>query len=273
MPSSAAQLKRMPLIGNGEIAKSARVLIPLTRGHGSARLKTFVPTGELLLQFDCAGPGSFRISSTDGVVDNTLARCSTSFGVTTLTVEGNNSVNGKKCPTNFECGNGYADTALTLEISAAPTTSWEILVAETTVWFPVTDIRQADAQPLLGPTFGAGSTTLQAFTVAPDESIRGNVLCSSSTPGRTSRLRPTPFGRTDSRSSVSCTTPPAALPWMSSGPTSTPPEVAVSARSACNSRPIPPSAGGPDQRGPRWDHPARTGQSGAGNSGRQRRPR
>ena len=46
LPASAAQLKRMPLLGNGGIPKSAHVLIPLTRGHGSARLKTFVPAGD-----------------------------------------------------------------------------------------------------------------------------------------------------------------------------------------------------------------------------------
>jgi hypothetical protein len=190
LPSSAAQLKRMPLIGNGGIPKSARVLIPLTRGHGSVRLKTFVPTGELLLQFDCAGPGPFRISSTNGVADNTLEQCSTSSGVTTLTVQGNNSSNGKQCPSNFDCGNGYDNKPLTLEISATPTMSWEILAAETTVWFPQLLPVQADYQVLVPLSYGAGSIVLPSFSVAPAENFRATVLCSAGTPGKTLEIAP-----------------------------------------------------------------------------------
>ena len=68
LPASASLLKQMPVLGNGGVPASAQVLIPLTRGHGSVRLKTFVPHGMLLLQYDCAGPGPFKISSTNGVV-------------------------------------------------------------------------------------------------------------------------------------------------------------------------------------------------------------
>jgi hypothetical protein len=192
LPPSAAQLKRMPLFGNGGIPKSAQVLIPLTRGHGSVRLKTFVPTGTLLLQFDCAGPGSFRISSTNRVIDNTLEQCSTSFGVATLTVDDAISVGDLHCSPGgqYRCSRGYDGKPITLDITAAPSMSWEILVAETTVWFPAPQPLQADSQLLVGDTFGTGSTTLQTFTVAPDESIWGSVLCSSPIAGQTLEIAP-----------------------------------------------------------------------------------
>jgi hypothetical protein len=193
LPASAAQLKRMPLLGNGGIPKSAHVLIPLTRGHGSARLKTFVPAGELLLQLDCAGPGSFKITSTNGVVDNTVEHCSTSSGVTTLTAEGNNSYNGKQCPSNADCGNGYDDKPLTLEVEAAPATSWEILVAETTVWFPQLPPVQPDYQVLVPLTYGAGSITLPTFSVAPDEYIRASIICNAGASGDSLQIAPNPL--------------------------------------------------------------------------------
>jgi hypothetical protein len=192
LPSSAAQLKRMPLFGNGGIPKSARVLIPLTRGHGSVRLKTFVPTGTLLLQFDCAGPGSFSINSTNRVVGNTLEQCSTSFGVSTLTVDDAISVGDLRCSPGGQdrCSRAYDGTPITLDITAAPSMSWEILVVETTVWFPELQPPKPDSQLLVGDTFGTGSTTLQTFTVAPDESILGQVLCSSPIAGQTLEILP-----------------------------------------------------------------------------------
>jgi hypothetical protein len=189
LPPSAAQLKKMPLLGNGGIPTSARVLIPLTRGHGSQRLKTIVPSGTLLLQFDCAGPGSFSINSTNRVIGNRLDQCSSSFGVTTLTVDGA-FTGAPGCPPGVSCPTGYDGTPVTLDITAAPSTSWEILVAETTVWFPPLDPLQADSQLLVGPTVGAGSTTLPTFSVAPDESVRATVLCSSATSGKTLEIAP-----------------------------------------------------------------------------------
>ena len=49
--SSASLLKKMPLLGSGGVPASAHVLIPLTRGHGSLRLRTFVPQGMVFIQF------------------------------------------------------------------------------------------------------------------------------------------------------------------------------------------------------------------------------
>jgi hypothetical protein len=191
--SSASLLKDMPLLGNGGVPTSARIVIPLTRGHGSVQLKTFVPQGALILQYDCAGPGSFKITSTNGVVGSDLAQCSTSLGVTTMTVDGPYSINGVKCSADFVCPNGYDGKPLTLDITAAPSMSWEILVAETTTWFPQVVPVQADWQVLVPLTFGTGSTTLPTFSVAPDESIRVNIVCNSGTSGKALEIAPNPL--------------------------------------------------------------------------------
>ncbi len=166
LPASAALLKKMPLLGNGGIPESAHVLIPVTRGHGSVRLKTLVPTGTLLIQYDCAGPGAFNIRSTNGVVGSDLPQCSTSFGVTTMTVDGAQTYAGD-CPTAGRCPSGYDGKPMTLDITAAASMSWEILVAETTVWFPPQETPQADSQILVPATLGTGSVTLPTFSVAP----------------------------------------------------------------------------------------------------------
>lgn len=183
-PPSASLLKRMPLLGNQGVPTSAQVVIPLMRGHGFVRLRTFTPQGTLLLQFDCAGPGSFKISSTNPLVGSDLSKCSTSAGVTTKTIGGSSGFEGKP---------GYDGTALTLSITAAPLTSWEIFVAETTTWFPEVLPVQADQQVLVPLTDGTGSSALPTFSVAPDESIRVNIFCNSGTSGKTLEIAPNPL--------------------------------------------------------------------------------
>jgi hypothetical protein len=193
LPASAALLKQMPLLGNRGVPEPAHVLIPLTRGHGSVQLKTVVPQGMLILQFDCAGPGSFKISSTNGVVGSDLAQCSTSLGVTTMTVDGSEFINGVRCASYSACPNLYDGKPMTLDITAAPSMSWEIFAAETTVWLPQLLPVQADWQVLVPLTFGTGSTTLPTFSVAPDETVRINVVCNSGTSGKTLEIAPDPF--------------------------------------------------------------------------------
>ena len=178
---SSSLLKRMPLFGNGGVPTSARVVIPLTRGRGSVRLKTFIPRGTLLLQFDCAGPSNVEITPNSRLIPIVFARCSMFSGVTTTAIDGSSGFQGKQ---------GYDGTPLTLSITAPRATSWEILVAETTVWFPAPEPSQADSQVLVPATFGAGSTTLQTFGVAPDEYVTASVLCSSGTAGKTLEIAP-----------------------------------------------------------------------------------
>jgi hypothetical protein len=229
LPPSAAQLKKMPLLGNGGIPTSARVLIPLTHGHGSVRLKTIVPTGTLLLQFDCAGPGSFSINSTNRVIGNTLEQCSTSFGVSTLTVDGAVAVTGE-CLPGHSCPTGYDGKPITLDITAAPSMSWEILVAQT-VWFPAPQALQADSHLLVGETFGTGSTTLQTFTVAPDESIAGSVLCSAPTAGQTLQIAPDALWPEGQQIQCFAYNPESGMPASGTGISIVGPAVSVTGRS------------------------------------------
>jgi len=108
--ASASALKKMPVLGAGGIPASAHKVIAVRRGQGSVLLQTFVPQGTLYIQFDCAGPGAFKIVSTDHVVGNDLPQCSSSFGVTTLTV-GSPKV--------------YDDKPLTLQVTADASMAWE----------------------------------------------------------------------------------------------------------------------------------------------------
>lgn len=178
LPASAALLKQMPLMGQGGVPSFTHVVLPLTRGSGSMRLKTFVPQGTLYLQFDCAGPGSFKISSTNGVIGSDLAQCSTSLGVTTLTIAG---------------PKGYDGKPLTLNITAAPSMSWEVFIAETGGWLPSLMPPQADSRALVPITYGTGSTTLPTFNVAPDEAVMVNVFCNSGSSGGTLEVAPDPL--------------------------------------------------------------------------------
>ena len=181
---SSSLLKRMPLFGNGGVPTSARVVIPLTRGRGSVRLKTFIPRGTLLLQFDCAGPSNVEITPNSRLIPIVFARCSMFSGVTTTAIDGSSGFQGKQ---------GYDGTPLTLSITAPRATSWEILVADTTLWFPSVLPVQADQQVLVPLTYGTGSTTLPAFSVAPDESVRVNIVCNSGTSGKGLEIAPNPL--------------------------------------------------------------------------------
>ena len=70
--ASPSALKKMPLLGTAGIPASAHEVMPLRRGQGSVVLKSFVPQGTLYIQFDCAGPGPFKIISTDRVIGDGL---------------------------------------------------------------------------------------------------------------------------------------------------------------------------------------------------------
>ena len=160
---SAAALKSMPLLGLGGIPSAAHVVIPVTRGRGSVQLQTFVPQGTLYLQFDCAGPGSFDVNSTNGVVGSDLQQCSSTFGVSTI------EVGGPKA---------YDDRPLTLKVTADPSMVWEFYIAESRAPLPQFTVR-ADEQVLVPVTYGTGSTTLPTFSVGPGEWLEVLAACNS----------------------------------------------------------------------------------------------
>jgi hypothetical protein len=158
-----SQLKKMPVLGEAGIPASAHVVVPLTRGRGSALLQTFVPQGTLYYQFDCAGPGAFKIISTNHVVGNGLLQCSSSLGVTTVTV-GSPKV--------------YDNKPLTFTVTADPSMAWEVLVAQSRVPLPRFTVLP-DEQVLVPVTYGNGPITFPTFRVPADENLNVESACNS----------------------------------------------------------------------------------------------
>ena len=159
-----SQLKKMPVLGDAGVPASAHVVIPVTTGHGSVQLQTFVPQGTLYVQFDCIGRGPFKIASTNHVVGNDLVQCSSAFDVTTMTVGSPNL---------------YDNKPLTFQVTADPSMAWEVLVAQSRA--PLTQFTVLpDEQVLVPVTYGNGPTTLPAFTVPPDETVWVWSACNSS---------------------------------------------------------------------------------------------
>jgi hypothetical protein len=160
---SGSSLKQMPVLGSKGVPESTHFVIPVTQGQGSTQFRSFVPQGTLYIQFDCAGPGSFEIASSNRVVDNVLQRCSSSLGVTTLRVE---------TPA------GYDDKPLTLHVTANHAMAWEIYVAESRPLLPAFTVR-GDQTVLVPVSYGTGSVTLPTFKVATDEWLNVTVACNS----------------------------------------------------------------------------------------------
>ena len=162
---SVSPLKAMPLLGDSGVPTAAHVVIPVTRGQGSLQLQTFVPQGTLYIQFNCLGPKRYEIASTNHVIDNVLEQCSTDIGVTTLTIDGPKA---------------YDDKPLTLRVTADPSMRWEIYVAQSRALLPPFTVH-ADSRVLVPLTYGTGSATLPAFTLAPGENVDVQVACNSAT--------------------------------------------------------------------------------------------
>jgi hypothetical protein len=161
--ASPSALKKMPLLGSAGIPASAHEVTPLTRGQGSVLLQTFVPQGTLYIQFDCAGPGPFKIISTDHVIGNGLLQCSSSFGVTTITVESPKV---------------YDDKPLTLQVTADGSMTWEVYIAESRPPLPQFTV-EPDQRVLVPVTYGTGSITLPTFSVGPGEWLDVRDACNS----------------------------------------------------------------------------------------------
>jgi hypothetical protein len=161
--ASPSALKAMPLLGSAGIPASAHKVISLTRGQGSVTLETFVPQGTLYIQFDCAGPGPFKILSTDHVIGNGVLRCSSAFGVTTITGDSPRI---------------YDDKPLTLQVTADAAMTWEIYIAESRPPLPAFTVH-AGERVLVPVTYGTGSMTLPTFSVGPGEWLDVRDACNS----------------------------------------------------------------------------------------------
>jgi hypothetical protein len=197
---SASALKKMPLLGTEGVPLSAHVVIPVTHGQGSVQLQTFVPQGTLYYQFDCAGPGPFKIISSNHLVGNSLLECSGSFGVTTITVESPKL---------------YDDKPLTFEVTADRSMTWEIFIAESRAPLHQFTV-QPDERVLVPLTYGTGSITLPTFTVERDEWLNIQEACNSGGGADTVKMvGNTYFG---SNELYQCSFPDGATGGFGSGP-------------------------------------------------------
>jgi hypothetical protein len=61
--TSSAKLPKLPTSALSGAGAKDVVLVPVTRGFGSAKLRAYTPQGKtLFIQFSCVGPGSFEIT-------------------------------------------------------------------------------------------------------------------------------------------------------------------------------------------------------------------
>lgn len=147
-----SDLRPMPVFGGDAIPTSVHVVMPVLYGSGTTRLLTFTPEGTVYVQVDCLGKGPLTISSTGGVIDNVHAQCSSTSGVTTMTLDG---------PT------GYDLTPLTLTVTSDRSTIWEVFLAQTGITGlpPLGGASlPADSHVLVPVTYRTGAATLPAFT-------------------------------------------------------------------------------------------------------------
>jgi hypothetical protein len=174
----------------------------MTRGRGSVQLKSFVPQGTLYIQFTCSGPGSFDINSTNGVIGNDLQQCSSTFGASTITVEGSKT---------------YDDKPLTLNVTADPSMVWEVYVAQSRAPLPQFTVLP-DEQVLVPVTYGTGSITLPTYSPGPDEWVKVQEACNSGSSADTLELVGNPFSF-GSETQYGCSNPSGSGGGSGSSPT------------------------------------------------------
>jgi hypothetical protein len=133
--------------------------VPVTRGRGSAQLSRFTTEQALYVQYDCAGPGTIEIKSTDHAFDEDVLACPRSAEPTTVAVS------------EPETG-----SPLTLQVVAATSMTWEVVVAESnlTGTFPgLSPLLPASVFPLLvGDTYALGSASIPTFVPTKPYSIQ-----------------------------------------------------------------------------------------------------
>lgn len=130
----------------------SHTVIKVTRGHGSASLPTFTPQGIIFIQTACVGSGSFSVISLDHNVGMGAEGCDAG-AIGGETVPADASIDGKP---------------MILEISAEPSTVWEIVVADSGPVAPL---------PMLGAsTIPAGAHILVSATTGTGTSEVGETF-------------------------------------------------------------------------------------------------
>jgi hypothetical protein len=151
VPSNAQHaLATLPVVGASGLPMSAHIVVPATHGRGSAVLSSFTTERALYVQYDCSGTGTFEIKSTDHAFGEDVLSCPRSSEPITVALS------------EPETG-----SPLTLQVVAATSMTWEVVVAESnppgtfpslSPWLPL------PAFPLLvGDTYATGSASLPTF--------------------------------------------------------------------------------------------------------------
>jgi hypothetical protein len=145
LPTNAQLTLSLPSISH--------MVIKVTRGHGSASLPTFTPQGIIFMSTACVGAGSYSVISVDHQVGMSTESCDAG-AITGQTVPAHTSIDGKP---------------MTLEISAEPSTEWEIVVADSGPVAPLPLLGAATipagAHILVPATSGTGTSGIATFSI------------------------------------------------------------------------------------------------------------
>jgi hypothetical protein len=145
LPTNAQLTLSLPSISH--------TVIKVTRGHGSASLPTFTPQGIIFMLTACVGAGSYSVISVDHQVGMGAASCDAG-AIAGQTVPADTSIDGKP---------------LTLEISAEPSTVWEIVVADSGPVAPLpllgASTIPAGAHILVPATDGTGTSGVETISI------------------------------------------------------------------------------------------------------------
>ena len=148
---------------------SVRVLVPETQGTGEATV-TIIPEGKLYIQYACVGNSNFIILPTNVFVLGPDLRpgCSSSYAEARAA--------GPTVPAYWTDVSTavYLGKPLTLKIFVAPSTTWEIFIAESDPHYGANLITNGSfEQPVVNPQLSSGNPP--TFTSLPGWAMVGGV--------------------------------------------------------------------------------------------------
>jgi hypothetical protein len=143
LPTNADLTLGLPSISHTEIQT--------IHGRGAGSLPVFTPQGIVFIQSACNGSGTFSLNSPGDVVGMTADSCDGGV-INGVSIPASAAIDGKP---------------LSLKISAAPSTVWEIVVADTGPVAPLPMLGPSTipsgARILVPATPGVGTTGVQTF--------------------------------------------------------------------------------------------------------------
>jgi Tol biopolymer transport system component len=123
LPSPNPRLALPSLPNPGTLPVLAPVLVPETQGMGDASV-TVIPDGELYIQYACVGDSPLVVTATDVLGPEVRPGCSSSAADAAIVATSLPSY------PNQVLKAADLGKPVTIEISTAPTTTWEIFIAE-----------------------------------------------------------------------------------------------------------------------------------------------